>query len=496
MKRMSVTALALIINGAVLLGCSSFKPLDTQVSAQQTTQLAEQIKRPQQGQAQGDTYNWWVQFNDDTLNQLMQDAWAHNNSLQMASSALDAARALWQNAQRDRLPSTQLSASEIRRGLPDAQVAPGSAPINNQVQAQFDSQWELDLFGRLRNQAAYAKAQTMWAQADLAAVRSSISAEVAAVYVQLRSSQLQLRIAAENRQTQAQTFDLTKAYAQVGRSDALDVARAEAQFQLTRANEQQYSAQVNTHINRLAVLTGNPMPVLKEKLTAYQQLPNVPAQFNLGDTQALIAARPDIRKAEQKARAALANYNVQVADLYPSIQLTGGLGFVAADWNSLGDAGTDSFYFGPRLRWGAFDFGRTQARIKAADAQSQVALRQLDETLLLALEEIDNAMVDFGQEELRRAGLQKAAAASAAAAKAAREKFALGVGDLSTVLDVERSHLAVSAEYAQSEARLLLDLIRIYKSLGTDAPTPTHQEVASVAPLAASAVRTQPVLIF
>ena len=264
MKRMSVTALALIINGAVLLGCSSFKPLDTQVSAQQTTQLAEQIKRPQQGQAQGDTYNWWVQFNDDTLNQLMQDAWAHNNSLQMASSALDAARALWQNAQRDRLPSTQLSASEIRRGLPDAQVAPGSAPINNQVQAQFDSQWELDLFGRLRNQAAYAKAQTMWAQADLAAVRSSISAEVAAVYVQLRSSQLQLRIAAENRQTQAQTFDLTKAYAQVGRSDALDVARAEAQFQLTRANEQQYSAQVNTHINRLAVLTGNPMPVLKK----------------------------------------------------------------------------------------------------------------------------------------------------------------------------------------------------------------------------------------
>ena len=64
------------------------------------------------------------------------------------------------------------------------------------------------------------------------------------------------------------------------------------------------------------------------------------------------------------------------------------------------------------------------------------------------------------------------------------------------MLDVERSHLAVSAEYAQSEARLLLDLIRIYKSLGTDAPTPTHQEVASVAPLAASAVRTQPVLIF
>ena len=58
----------------------------------------------------------------------MQDAWAHNNSLQMASSALDAARALWQNAQRDRLPSTQLSASEIGRGLPDAQVAPGSAP--------------------------------------------------------------------------------------------------------------------------------------------------------------------------------------------------------------------------------------------------------------------------------------------------------------------------------------------------------------------------------
>ena len=93
--------------------------------------------------------------------------------------------------------------------------------LNNQVQAQFDSQWGAGFIWSIAQSAAYAKAQTMWAQADLAAVRSSISAEVAAVYVQLRSSQLQLRIAAENRQTQAQTFDLTKAYAQVGRSDAL-----------------------------------------------------------------------------------------------------------------------------------------------------------------------------------------------------------------------------------------------------------------------------------
>ena len=477
MKILVAPVFALLVNGVALMGCSSFKPLNTQIAAEQSAALAAQISLPKQAQAEGTSQSWWVQFNDATLNQLMQDAWARNNSLQIASSALDAARALYQNAQRDRLPHTELTASEIRRGLPQAQIPEGSARINTQTQALFDSQWELDLFGRLRNQAAYAKAQAQWAEADLAAVRSSISAEVAAVYVQLRSAQLQLRIAAENRQTQGQTFDLTKAYAQVGRSDALDVARAEAQFQLTQANELQYNAQVNTHINRLAVLTGNPMPVLKEKLTAFQNLPHVPAQFDLGDSQALIAARPDVRKAEQKARAALANYNVQVADLYPSIQLTGGLGFVAADWNSLGSSPTESFYFGPRLRWGAFDFGRVQARIKAADAQSQMALRQLDETLLQALEEIDNAMVDFGQEELRRNGLQKALAASASAAKAAREKFTLGVGDLSTVLDVERSHLAVSAEYAQSEARLLLDLIRIYKSLG--AGRPGEQQVAT-----------------
>lgn len=495
MKPIAVTALALVINAAALLGCSAFKPLDTQVSQQRTTELAEQVKLPAQAQAKGDTFNWWVQFNDATLNQLMQDAWAHNNSVQIAANALEAARALYQNAQRDRLPNTEFSASEIRRGLPKAQMPQGSERINTQAQVQFDSQWELDLFGRLRNQAAFAQAQAKWAEADLAAVRSSISAEVAAVYVQLRSSQLQLRIAAENRQTQAQTFDLTKAYAQVGRSDALDVARAEAQFLLTQANEQQFSAQVNTHINRLAVLTGNPMPQLKEQLSAYQNLPSVPAQFNLGDTQALIAARPDIRKAEQKARAALANYNVQVADLYPSIQLTGGLGFVAEDWNSVGNSGTDNFYFGPRLRWGAFDFGRVQARIKAADAQSQAALRQLDETLLLALEEIDNAMVDFGQEELRRNGLQKAQAASLQAAKAAREKFTLGVGDLSTVLDVERSHLAVSAEYAQSEARLLLDLIRIYKSLGTGRPA-NQQDALARSAMGEDSGRPSQVLVF
>jgi outer membrane protein, multidrug efflux system len=470
MKLIPGTVLFLIMNGLVLTGCSQFKSIDTRLPAEKTVAMAAQITLPQQSHARGEAHNWWVQFNDATLNKLMQDAWARNNSLQIASSALESARALWQGAKRDRLPHTELTASQTRSQLPENKIAAGSPAINTQVQAQFDSQWEVDVFGRLRNQAAYAHAQAQWAAADLAAVRSTISSEVAAAYVQLRSAQLQLRIAQENREKQWQTFALTQTYAQVGRSDSLDVARAEAQYELTQANEQQFIGQINTHINRLAVLTGTAKGELKQKLTAYENLPNVPAQFDLGDTAALIASRPDIVKAQQKARAALANYNIQVADLYPSIQLTGGLGFVASDWNNLGNSGTDTFYFGPRLRWAAFDLGRVQARIDAADAQSRGALLQLDEALLVALEEIDNAMVYFGQEEQRRAGLQKAVNASALAAKAAREKFALGVGDLSTVLDVERSHLAISAQYAQSEAQLLLDLIRVYKSLGAGSP--------------------------
>ena len=464
-----------LIMSLLLLGaCSQYKPLNVQASEQKSHVLAAQIKLPAQmsavTQSANNTKNtspsWWLQFNDALLNTLIQDAWQKNNSLQIASNSLESARALWSYSKRDRLPHTEITASQTRQGLTQLQTPPGGNSINTQVQTQFDSQWELDLFGRLRNQAAFAQAQAQWAEADLAAVRISVSAEVAAAFVQLRGAQQQLKIAEENSTKQGETLALTQALAKVGRADALDLARAEAQFQLTKANAQQFNAQINTHINRLAVLTGNPMNELKQKLSQFKNLPSVPAQFNLGDDQKLISGRPDIQKAQQKALAALANYNVQVADLYPSIQFTGGVGFVASDWNNLGNSGTDTFYFGPRLRWAAFDLGRVQARIRAADAQSQAALKQLDETLLIALEETDNAMVDFGQEEQRRNGLQQAVNASGLAAKAAREKFALGAGDLSTVLDVERNHLSISAQCAQSDTQLLLDLIRIYKNLG------------------------------
>lgn len=458
--------LMLSISLLMVSACSQYKPINASVSPQQTQAMAAQLVLPAQAKTTGDTHSWWLQFNDATLNSLMSQARENNNSVFIASQSLASARALWDYAKRDQLPHTEFLASETRQGLTGQQKPTGGNAINTQTLAQFDSQWEVDLFGRLRNQSAAAKAQTAWAEADLAAVRVSIRAEVAVAYVQLRSAQQQWKIAEENREKQKQTLELTRSFADVGRADGLDIARAQAQYELTQANAQLFAAQINTQINRLAVLTVQPQNELKQQLSVPQNLPNVPAQFNLGASEAIFSGRPDIQKAQQKAMIALAQYNVQVADLYPSIQFSGAVGFNAADWNTLGDSGTDFFSFGPRLRWAAFDMGRVQARIRSADALSLAAVRQLNETLLVALEETDNAMVDFGQEELRRNGLQKAAIASDQAAKAAREKFSLGIGDLSTVLEVERNHLAISAQYAQSEAQLLLNLIRIYKNLG------------------------------
>lgn len=465
----------LLLTAAMLSACAQYKPLETAVTPERTQALAAQLTLPAKADTAGQNAQWWLQFNDASLNQLLEKARAHNSSLLIARDNLAAARALFDYAKRDQLPHTQLSAERMQKGLTAAQTPAGASSTQTSSTAQFDSQWEVDLFGRLRNQTAAAKAQSAWAQADLAAVQVSISAEVAAAYVQLRGAQQQWRIAQDNSDKQKQTLDLTAAFVNVGRADSLDIARAQAQYELTRANAELYNAQINTHINRLAVLTASPLSELKPQLSGLQNLPSVPAHFNLGPTQNLFSGRPDILKAEQKARAALAQYNVQVADLYPSIEFTGAIGFNAANWNNLAEAGTDFYSFGPRIRWSAFDMGRVQARIRASDAQSRVALTQLDETLLQALEETDTAMVDFSQEELRRNGLQKATLASNQAAKAAREKFALGVGDLSTVLEVERNHLAISAQYAQSETQMLLNLIRIYKSIGGGLTADTAQ---------------------
>lgn len=460
-KVFSVALLPLMISA-----CSGFKSVE---HAQQLAQLPATpaaFNLPQGVSAEKPVADWWAQLHDAQLNQLIADSLQRNHSIRIAQASLEESRAYLRNSRLDRYPTVEANASGTRQRQSVDISGDANAPITETYQAGFDASWELDIFGRVRNGVKLSKAQVAARKADLQAAQVSVAAEVVSAYISLRGNQYLLDVAERNAKNQQESLQLTQRFEEVGRGDQLDVARAEAQLELTRATIPALRAQVNTALNRIGVLTGTPTEQLKVSLAEVKSLPEIPASFAVGNPADLLKRRPDIRRAEQALAGSVAEYNIRVADLYPGISFTGGLGYLSTDWDRLGNQETETFSFTPRIHWAAFNLGRVDAQIDAADARTHQRIAEFEQQVLVALEETDNALQNFAREEERRTGLQRALAASNQAAFFARKKFEVGSSDFLTVLDAERSQLNVSAQLAQSDMQVLLNLVAVYKTLG------------------------------
>lgn len=449
-----------------IAACSTYKSVDGVRSTIQAPETPAAFVLPQAATGQEPVAAWWSQFNDEQLNSLINSALTQNHSIRIAQASLNESRALLRNSKLARFPQIEADTSGTRQKQSADITGDNDNRINETYQTGFEVSWELDLFGRVNNGVKLSRAQQEARVADLQAAQVSVSAEVVNAYILLRGNQYLLNVAQQNADNQQETLSLIHRFADVGRSDQLDIARAESQLELTRAALPNFEAQINIALNRIGVLTGKPTAELKSQLAIAKSLPSIPATFAVGNPADLLKRRPDIRRAEQALVGAVAEYNIRVADLYPSITFTGGLGYLSSDWNRLGEASTETFSFTPRIHWAAFNIGRASAQVNAADARTQERVAEFEQRLLLALEETDNTLQNYSHEEARRARLQKAAQASYQAADFARKKFEIGSSDFLTVLDAQRSQLNVSAQLAQSDMQLLLNLVAVYKSLG------------------------------
>jgi len=463
-KLLRIFSLALL--PFLISACSGFKSVENsrQLADIQTTPAAFNL--PQGISAEQPIVAWWSQLNDVQLNQLVADAMQQNHSIKIAQASLMESRALLRNSQLDRYPRVEANVSAARQKQSADIIGPVASRISETYQTGLDASWELDLFGRVRNGVKLSRAQLAARTADLQAAQVSVAAEVASAYISLRGNQYLLEVAQRNANNQQETLQLVQRFEAVGRGDQLDVARAQAQLELTRATIPDLQSQINIALNRIGVLTGKPTVEIKTELSQVKSLPTIPASFAVGNPADLIKRRPDIRRAEQALAGAVAEYNIRVADLYPKVTFLGGLGYLSTDWTRVGDTGTDTFLFSPRIEWAAFNLSRVDAQIDAANARTQMRIAEFEQRVLIALEETDNALQSFSREEERRSGLQRALAANNQAALFARKKFEVGSSDFLTVLDAERSLLNVSAQLAQSDMQALLNLIAVYKSLG------------------------------
>jgi multidrug efflux system outer membrane protein len=180
---------------------------------------------------------------------------------------------------------------------------------------------------------------------------------------------------------------------------------------------------------------------------------------------ALLARRPDVRAAERQLAAATARIGVAKANLFPRLTLSGFIGFIAGDAESLSDSASRAWSVTPVLSWAGFDTG-TRARIVAAEARAAGALAAYERTVLRALEETENAFVIYGEERRRLVAVVEQAAASRRAAELARVQYREGALDFLRLLDAERTVLQAEDAVAAAETALNVSVVAIYQALG------------------------------
>jgi multidrug efflux system outer membrane protein len=313
-------------------------------------------------------------------------------------------------------------------------------------------------------------------EASLRDVSVSLIAEVAQNYFQLRGLQQQLQVAEQNIAIQAQTLQLTQVRADNGRGTQLDVARAQAQLDGTRASVPSLTAAIHKAMHRLSVLCGQMPGELIGQLSVAAPLSKTPDIVAIGNPAELLRRRPDIRIAERDLAAATARIGVATADLFPRVTFVGNISLEAMTLSGLGAAGSEAYSVGPRISWPALDLGRIYARIKAADARAEASLANYEQTVLNALEETENALISYSQERNRRNLLASAAQASEQAKQLADLRYREGVSDFLTVLDSEARLRQDQVLLAQSETATATALTAVYKALGGGWQTdPTSQ---------------------
>jgi multidrug efflux system outer membrane protein len=410
---------------------------------------------------------FWKEFNDPQLNALIEEALSANHDVRIAMARLREARALRGEARLDLVPTVTEQASHV-----DARASERQAPFTgvdrdqDYYETSFDAFWELDFFGRARRGVEAASAELQAAEANVYGTQVIVTAEVARNYFDLRGKQTQLEVARRNAENQRESLRLTRTRLEAGRGTQLDVSRAQAQLEATLGSIPDLEAAVNQAMLRLAVLVGREPQSLTPELSVAKELPALPRTHSIGTPEALLRRRPDVLAAERQLAASTARIGIAVADLFPRISFVGSWGFDAVSSSDLGNSSSETYAFGPSIRWAAFDLGRVRQRIKQREAASEAALARYEQTVLRALEETDASLTNYTKSIVKQEHLRASAEASLEAARIARVRFENGAADFLTVLDAERSALQAEDALAQSQTQTATALLSMYKALG------------------------------
>jgi NodT family efflux transporter outer membrane factor (OMF) lipoprotein len=411
---------------------------------------------------------WWTTFNDETLNRLIADARESNLDLRIAGARVREARAARGIVTADYWPDVDAVGgySRSRASKTIGNLGQFAAGEQDLWQAGFDAAWEVDVFGRVRRGVQAADADIQAAVADRNDVLLTLLGEVARNYVELRGFQRQVVIAESNVKSQQETLELTRVRLNAGLGTDLAVAQTEATVAATQSQIPAFQNLAAQSIHRLSVLTGKPPAALMAELDVIRPVPAPPPEIPAGVPSELLRRRPDIRRAERQLASATARVGVATADLFPSFTLTGSLGVESNEFKNLGDNDSIFWSIGPGVRFPIFNRGRLRSALAVENARTDQAVAQYEQTVLRSLEEVENALVAYRKEYVRRESLARAVASSQRSVQLSQQLYQRGLTDFLNVLDAQRALYQNEDLLVQSESNVSANAVALFKALG------------------------------
>ena len=408
---------------------------------------------------------WWTQFNDPALDGLVQTAVEQNLDLRTAGHRLLAVQAERNVTAGNLLPDGRAVAAYSRAQISKNLPAVGLGTLFDfWAVGPLAASWEIEFWGKNRRAIESAEAEVEASQEDCNNVQVLLVSDVAASYVQLRGYQQRIEFARANVQIQQEALNLAQERFQNGFTTELDVQQAKASLAETEAVLPPLDTGIRQASHRLCILLGSPPGDITTRVGT-GPIPTAPSELAVGIPAELLRRRPDVRKAERQIASQCAQIGVAEADLYPSLQLLGFVGYTSNSSGTLFTAPSFTGIISPVLQWKIFNYYKIKNNVRKQKALLEARITDYQQTVLKAHGEVEDALVGFVNSGKQAARLSESVAAARISVDLVLGQYREGKVDFNRVQNAQATLVKQQDQLAVANMESILSLIRVYRGL-------------------------------
>ncbi|USD63689.1 efflux transporter outer membrane subunit [Vibrio sp. SCSIO 43140] len=495
LKALKLAPLTLVIT---LAGCA----VGPDYTEPTTTLSSAYLYANNEHQAQRDY--WWTNFNDASLNQMVEDVQRQNIPLKIAAERIKMANSYQSVVSSFKVPTVSIGAGYFNYQLSknDSLLGPALNPIGDSLPTGtpldsvtlLDNQhdgvfagasiaWEIDLFGRIDRQSNAAKIRVEQAEIYRSGLNTLITADLVHNYLQYRGAQERMALIKSNLADQTETLALVKKLVKSGYGSELDLAQAQTMLAATESVIPQLEIAQQVHKQRIATLLGEPLTQIDIRLSEDAELPNLEGIIPVGLPSDLLKRRPDIRIAEREMAAINEEVAASIANRYPKFFLTGTPGVSASSFDDLFDSDSIGWAAAAGISWNVFDGGRGEALIELNEARFDAAALGYEHAVNSAVTEVDSMLFAYGRSQQNEQRIQEALEASETAVSKARSLYKAGLINHLELLDAQRQQRIMKDRLLAARLQTAQATVGVFKSLGGDWEVTNEQSNVATTPI-------------